>query len=323
MQHSTTLVVILNFQTPELVIDCLESLKSQTDDVPNLVIAVADGGSQDDSVRKISSAVCDRFPGNFLFFDLKENLGFASGNNAIIARAHELGIDPDLYILLNPDTLARPNAIRDLIQAATEIPDADIIGPRLECLDGTVQNSAFRFPGFRSELDRVLGLGVITKLLKNSVVASPPPSRTQQVDWVSGACMLIRRRVFDEIGLLDPGFFMYLEETDFCRRASDARFRTYYVPTARVVHLVGQSGGGLGEEGSTKRLPAYWYASRERYFRKHHGRLKTLAIDAVWLALHPLYRLRRWIQQKPAGLPQYIWWDTLNASFRSDSWPRS
>ncbi len=104
--------------------------------------------------------------------------------------------------------------------------------------------------------------------------------------------MLLRASVFDKIGLLDDGYFMYYEEVDFFRRARKAGLETWYEPAAHVVHLVGQS-SGVTTDWSARRLPGYWFDSRHRYFRKHFGYFGTLAADGAWLTGHVLMRIRR------------------------------
>src|SRR6185312_15227837 len=98
-------------------------------------------------------------------------------------------------------------------------------------------------------------------------------------DWVSGACMIVRREVFDSIGLLDDGYFMYFEEVDFCHRAQRAGWLCGYVPEARVVHLVGQSTGKTDPDKTRRRMPDYWFRSRRRYFLHHQGRVVTILAD--------------------------------------------
>src|SRR5277367_5597369 len=102
------------------------------------------------------------------------------------------------------------------------------------------------------------------------MVAPEPRAAAHRTDWVNGASMMVRREVFDSIGLMDEKFFLYYEETDFCLRALEAGWPTWTVPSSRVVHLEGQSTGATGAIAKRKRVPKYWFDSRRRYFRKHH-----------------------------------------------------
>ena len=126
--------------------------------------------------------------------------------------------------------------------------------------------------------------------------------------------MLIRRQVLERIGLLDDHYFMYFEETDLCLRARRDGWECWHVPAARVVHLVGQASGG-------KRLPAYWYDSRRRYFVKNKGRLYAALADASWAAGHSLWRLRRAFERRaqpgpPAVLSDFLRHSVFGAGFR-------
>jgi GT2 family glycosyltransferase len=106
---------------------------------------------------------------------------------------------------------------------------------------------------------------------------------------------MVRREVFDAIGMLDEGYFLYYEEVDFCRRAARAGWPCWYVPAARVVHRIGSSTGWM----TNRRRPQYWFDSRRRYFRRHLGPAKTLLADALWTTGYATFRLRRPLQGKP------------------------
>src|SRR6185295_15355436 len=150
---------------------------------------------------------------------------------------------PRYVLLLNPDTLVRPGALCTLLEFMEAHPKVGIAGTRLEDPDGAPQTSAFRFPTVWSELEYGLQLGVVTKLLSRWVSAPPPRNEAHETDWVAGAAMLIRREVIEHLGLFDPDYFMYYEEVDFCLRAKRMGWRCWYVPSARIVHLVGRSSG--------------------------------------------------------------------------------
>ena len=113
-----------------------------------------------------------------------------------------------------------------------------------------------------------------------------------RTDWVAGACVMMRADVVETVGLLDDKFFMYYEEVDYFRRARKAGLETWYEPAAHVVHLVGQA-SGVTTDWSARRLPAYWFESRHRYFRKHFGYLGMLAADGMWFTGHVMMRVRK------------------------------
>ncbi len=115
--------------------------------------------------------------------------------------------------------------------------------------------------------------------------------------------MIVRREVFEAIGLLDDRYFLYFEETDFCRRARGAGWPCWYVPEARVVHLVGQSSGVDRPRMLRRRLPAYWFQARRRYFLAHLGLAGTIVADLAWAFGFASYRLRQSLLRGPTQLP--------------------
>jgi GT2 family glycosyltransferase len=126
--------------------------------------------------------------------------------------------------------------------------------------------------------------------------------------------MIIRRPVFDSTGPLDAAYFMYYEEVDFCLQARRAGWPCWYVPDSRVVHLVGQSSGLNSAAPKPKRLPAYWFQSRRRYFTKNHGPLYAALTDLTWALAHITWRLRRPLQRKPDTDPPHLLTDFLRHS---------
>ena len=311
------LIVIVNYRTAGLTIDCLRSLAPEIPSLPpGTRVVVTDNASGDDSVERLTAAVGEGGWGGWVqVMPLPRNGGFAYGNNEAIRPALESQDSPDYVLLLNPDTLVRPGAVRALLDFMDVNPKVGIAGSRLEHPHGKPQRSAFRFPGVLSELDEGLRVSVVSKLLKRFVVAPPPPAKTCPVDWVAGASMIIRRAVFDSVGLLDENYFMYYEEVDFCRRASRAGWPCWYVPASRVVHLVGQSSGVTDEKKPKKRQPAYWFESRRRYFRTHTGPVRAFLADAFFVTGHALYRATVPARRKPANDPVGLLGDFIRYNF--------
>ncbi len=124
-------------------------------------------------------------------------------------------------------------------------------------------------------------------------------SKPQLVDWVSGACMIVRHEVFRTIGLLDEGYFLYFEELDFCLRARRQGWPCWYVPQSRVMHIAGQSSGLTAREGRPPRTPEYWFASRRRYFLKHFGLGGATLADLCFGFGFALWRVRRALSRRP------------------------
>jgi len=304
------LIVIVNYRTPDLTVECLQSLATEILTVPGPVrVVIADNCSEDESVFKIQQAIETNKWEWASLMQLPTNGGFAYGNNRAIMPALKSEAPPQYIYLLNPDTVVLPDALRELVKFMDEHSYCGIAGGRAVNPDGSVRNSAFRFHTVLSELEGSIRLGLISKMLKEHIVASPPPETPAQVEWVSGASMMIRKDVFDHVGMLDEGYFMYYEETDFCLRAAKAGWPTWYVPSSKIIHLVGQSSGVTGAQRTAKRRPAYWFESRHRYFRRHYGGLKTFAADFLWAVGYAVGSILQKLRGKPRTDPPYLWWD--------------
>ncbi|MBD2075040.1 glycosyltransferase family 2 protein [Phormidium sp. FACHB-592] len=311
-QPITLLVVVLNYKTAALTIDCLRSLVDEINAIPGSRVVVTDNASGDGSVEKIASAISENHWHDWVeLMPLEKNGGFAFGNNAAIRPVLASAVSCPYVLLLNPDTVVRPGALKSLLTFMNEHPEAGIAGSRLEDLDGSPQHSAFRFPSVISELDFGLRLGFVSKLLSRWIGVPPIADCPHETNWVAGASMIIRREVFDAIGLLDENYFMYFEEVDFCLRAHRAGWSCWYVPQSHVVHFVGQSSGVTDSKRPPKRMPTYWFDSRRRYFLKNHGWLFTAFADAAWLSGFTLWRWRRAIQRKPDTDRPNLWSDFL------------
>lgn len=303
-------ISIVNYRTADLTIDSLRSLESEVRSIPGAKVIVADNCSGDGSAARIALAIEQNGWTSWASVrPLPRNGGYAYGNNVCIREFLSAPDGPEYCLLLNPDTLVRPGAVKILLEFMDAHPEAGIVGSRLEDPDGTPQGSAFRFHSILGEFDGRLRLGLLTRALKPFVMApgiSDVPTRT---DWVAGASMLIRRAVFEQIGLLDEGYFLYFEEVDFCLRAFRAGWSCWYMPQSRVVHLVGQSTGVTNPKSRYNRLPQYWFDSRRRYFLKNYGPVYALAVDCVWFFGHLLWEIRRFLQRRPRVDPAAIFGD--------------
>ncbi len=247
-------IVIVNWNTRQLLLDCLATLPSAT---ANLRVAtwVVDNGSHDGSVAAVQAA----FPAMHVIAN-QDNRGFARANNQAIAASHGRHV-----LLLNSDTLARPGALTTLVNFLDANPSVAMVGPCLRNADGSVQRSYASFPSLRSELTG-----------RNLRQRKPFPAagiEAYAVDWIGGACLLVRREALQSFGLLDERYFMYTEETDWCFRARRAGWEVCYLPEAEVVHLGGQS-----SRMASTRMKAELYRSKLRFFGKHYGRRRMLLL---------------------------------------------
>lgn len=282
-------IVIVNYRTAELVVDCLRSLSSQVDALDGGQVVVVDNASGDGSVTRINSAIQQEgWCGWVTVMPGERNGGFAFGNNIGIHVVLNTALSSQYVMLLNPDTIARPGSIKGLVDFMDAHPDAGIAGSLIENRDGVAEGSAHNFPSLISEFDIGLRFAPITRMLSRFNVSPPRLNRAHECDWVSGASMIIRRELFESIGVMDEGYFLYYEEVDYCRRAKLAGWSVWYVPESRVQHIEGAATGIR----SARRRPAYWYASRRRFFVKHHGLSVLLLSDALWAIGRSLWLLR-------------------------------
>ncbi len=258
-------IIIVNWNTKQLLRQCLSSIKNQGE---NWEIVVVDNASTDDSPRMVE----DEFPEAQLLLN-ETNLGFARANNQGIQASQGRYI-----LLLNSDTIVSGGALTGLMHFMDRHPDAGACGPRLLRPDGAPQPYAF---GGDPTLGYLLARG-LKQLLFHRYLHDWATDTVQVVDWVSGACFLARRQAIEQVGLLDENIFMYFEDNDWCLRMRQAGWKVYYNPRVEVIHIGGQS---LAKNPSAQRS---YYRSLEYFYAKHYGRLAGWFLRA---ALTP-YRWR-------------------------------
>ncbi len=304
----TVLIVIVNYRTPALVIDCLGSLLPVVIQRAGTRVEIVDNFSSDGSVEQISAAI--EFNGWQSWAAVHaspRNGGFAAGNNLALRPALQQREPPDYFWLLNPDTMVAPDALENLLQFLQQHPRAGIAGSRI-FEPGSPGPIAFRFPSLLSELDNGLGLHFFSILVRRWAVVQTLGDTPARVDWVAGASMLVRREVLLAVGPMDEQYFLYFEETDFCLQALRAGWTCWYVPTSRVTHYAGASTGLGSARARASSRPKYWFDSRRHYFVKNHSRIYAAIVDLVWLAAHATRRLRKRLRlaRQPVESPEYV-----------------
>lgn len=268
-------VVIVNYKTPHLVIDAIRSFQGLMGRVRLLVI---DNASNDKSVSEISKYLsAEGLNSKATVVGSDKNSGFSSGNNIGIKQCKS-----EFILLLNSDTIVRPEALEKLVKTLVDNPDKGMASPRLEWPDGSPQESCFRYHRPVNELIRSAATRQVTQLLKRYEVPLRVSDNICYPEWTSFACVLVRRKVFEDIGLLDEGFFMYFEDVDFCMRAAKKGWDIIHNPSARVVHLRGGSSPVKSQTAKKKRLPRYFYESRARYYHKHFGIFGLFRANIFW-----------------------------------------
>jgi GT2 family glycosyltransferase len=276
---------------------------------------VVDNASGDDSLPTIERAIRE---GGWTWANVRaldRNGGFAFGNNAAIRELLKAAPPASVW-LLNPDTLVRRGAATALIDFLVSHPEVGIAGGRLEFPDGTPQTAAFRFPSLISEFEDTIRIGLVSRMFGRFRVPGPIRDVPHPTDWVNGASMMVRREVFERIGLMDEGYFLYFEETDFCRRARRGGWPIWHVPASRVIHLEGQSTGVTGANQGKKPRPTYWFDSRARYFRKHLGGGWAFLADVIFAVGFGLWRVQRRVRKKADPDPPGLWGDFVRHAVR-------
>jgi len=276
----TLSVIIVNWNVKDLLRDCLRSVFASPLDPPPQVIVV-DNASNDGSAAMVRR----EFPQVELIAS-SHNLGYAGGNNLGAAAA-----TGDALLLLNPDTRLHPDTLRLLRDYLLAHPEVGVVGPQLLWPDGAVQSSRRRFPTPAT-------LFWESTLLEQWFPHNPaarryrfedaPSNRPASVDWLVGAALCIRREAWQDAGPLDESFFMYFEETDWCRRCAEAGWAIHYLPQAKVVHYEGQSSGQV-----TAARTLRFQRSKIRYAEKWFGRGWAIAVRLFLLGTFGL----QWLEE--------------------------
>lgn len=270
-----------------MTIDCVRSVLDDIGALDALVVVV-DNASGDGSAEEIEDWIATQPDGlRVKLLRSPVNSGFSGGHNQGMRFA-----EAEYYLVLNSDALLRPGFLRTILEAADARPRAGLIAPQIETEEGEAQVSCFRFHSPFSELIRGAGSGPVTRLLRRHVVALTPPADPREIEWASFACILLRRTMVQQIGPMDEGYFLYFEDAEYCLRARRAGWKIFHAPRALAVHFRGGSGPVKALEKAGRRLPAYFYASRTRFFRQAYGPFGPLLANMMWYTGRGLARLR-------------------------------
>jgi hypothetical protein len=273
--------VIVSYRVRDLLRRCIETLLAQEEVA--LDVWVVDNASEDGSAEMVERD----FPAVRLVRN-DENVGFARANNQALSRA-----TGEVLALANPDTEWPPGALAEAVAVFARHPRAGAVGLALDNPDGTPQPSCFAHAGVFNVTVEALGLHHVARRLGlGSPSAAPPPAGGEgPVDWVSGACLLLRRAAYAEVGGLDERLFMYGEEMDWCWRARARGWSTIYSDRARVVHHGGASGADARGPLYVRNLEA-----RLAFLRNHRGTWRASVAREV-MTLGALLRLGLWSVQ--------------------------
>lgn len=277
--------IIVNYRTPQLVVECLEALSTERVAVPGLRAIVVDNASGDDSLEILPTAIAsERFADWVEFVPLGVNGGFGWGNNQAILHLLRSGEAPEAFYLLNPDASVEPGALKFLVATLSCNPQAAAVGSQLLNHDGSLCGSAFRFPTVAHEFMRGLGISLVGKMLGIEPILVPY-GVSGPVDWVTGASVLLRTEALRECGLFDTGFFLYFEEVELMHRFARHGWTCLHCAESRVKHFAGASTGVVDGRLEGKRVPPdYVFQSRLRFFALTGGRTKALLANLAWMA---------------------------------------
>jgi len=247
-------ILIVNWNTKDYLLHCLESIFRKVN-APSWEVILIDNGSQDGSGAEARK----RFPSIDLI-ENHENVGFAKAMNQGLKKASGKYI-----LLLNPDTEIKEGAFDRLLAFMDTHLEIGATGAQLLNPDGSRQNSIANFPSLATELlNKSLLRGLFPKEFPGKEKEYPEPI---EVDSVIGACLMVRRKVVEEVGFLDENYFLFLEETDWCYRMKKAGWKVYHIPQAEVFHFQGKSA-----EAKRERAKVEYFRSRYHFFKKYRGK---------------------------------------------------
>jgi GT2 family glycosyltransferase len=249
-------VTICSWNTREDLRTCLQSLERLKDEASFETIVV-DNNSEDESADMVE----EEFPWVRLIRS-ERNLGFTGGQNLAL-RERKAGH----ALLLNSDTIVHPGALAALLDHAAAHPDIGVVGPKLLNPDGSLQLSCRRFPNPVAALFRNTPLGRLfpnNRFTREYLMQDWSHDEPRDVDWVSGAALFARSEFIEKAGVLDPDYFMFCEDVDWCFRAWHAGFRVVYLPSAVITHAIGRS-----TDKAPNRMIGTFHRSMLRFYRKN------------------------------------------------------
>lgn len=262
-------VIYVNWNTSHLLLKSIDSLKDAILDL-NYDIWVVDNASTDNSVSLLHAAHPE-----VNLIQNHTNAGFARANNQAMQAAKGR-----FFLLINTDAFPEPGAIRQMAILAQNQPQAGIIGAQLFNPDGSFQASYVDFPNLTQEFLMLTSLGRRIYGPSYPNHSPNPDEAAHRVDYVQGACMLVRRQAYEQAGGLDEGYFMYSEEVDWCFSMRSAGWEVWYQPNACITHI-----GSASSKTRIVQREADLYVSRVRYFRKNYGLLTAGLLEAMMVGM--------------------------------------
>ena len=260
-------ISIVNHNNKEYLKGCLDSIYSHAPEM-NFEVIVVDNGSSDGSAETAK----DAFPEINLIKN-PDNPGFVKANNQGIRASH------GRYVLsLNNDSIIEDGTLDGLVRFMEEHPDAGACGPKVLNRDGSLQYQCRRsFPTISSSLFYFLRLHKLfprTERFGQYLMTHRNNDEAGEVDSVSGCCMMVRRQVIEQVGILDEDFIMYGDDLDWCYRIKQAGWKVFYVPDYQIVHFGGQSSRNL-----SRKCIVLFYRAMKIFYRKHYALKHSFVVN--------------------------------------------
>lgn len=297
------LVIIVNYRTPSLAEACLEAIARERAAGANLKAILVDGCSGDGSVTQLSSFLDRTGIGSWTeLLPLNLNGGFGWANNQAIL--HQANCLPPYIYLVNPDAQVELGAISVLAKTLDSYGNVAAVGSQLVDVGGSPTGSAFSFPSIVGEFVRGTQTSAIARILGSNPVVIER-AEAGEVDWVTGASVMLRTEALLSAGLFDDGFFLYFEEVELMHRLRRQGYKIWFEPRSRVQHI-GGAATGVDQPNIRRVRPSYWFQSRQRFFALTGGRIYGFMANLAWLLGHFL-----------VGIPRRL----LSSSFRLRAQP--
>jgi len=270
-------IIIINYKSTDFLFNSLSSVYNAIKDIPVRILV------HDNSSGEGLECVKTMFP-KVNFTRNKYNMGFAKATNNALKQS-----TAPYIMIINPDTIVKDGFFDSILDFMVKNPDVGIVGPKIFNDDGTIQGSARSFPTISSSFFGRSSF--LTKLFPNSklsranILTKQSDGKTpMEVDWVSGACLVVRRRAFEDVGFLDESFFMYWEDVDWCKRMWENGWKIVYFPVASIMHYI----GGSSDKNIYKSVlefhkSAYYFCSK--HMRPPLGFLKPFFFSTYFVGI--------------------------------------
>ncbi|MCX6346035.1 MAG: glycosyltransferase family 2 protein [Armatimonadetes bacterium] len=280
-------VSIVNWNTKDELFDCLKTVLDQNGSV-SIEVIVVDNASSDGSAEHIEAQYGDRVQ----LIKNSKNLGFGMAHNQSISRSNGRYV-----MLLNPDCrLLEPDVLGKMAAYFDAQPNIGMMGPKIMNLDNTLQYSARHYPNMIAGIFRHTFFGKLfpkNRFVRNYLMTDWAHDQVTDIDWLSGAALMVRRETFKQIGLLDERFFMYCEDVDWCRRAHTGGWRVVYFPMTSISHRI----GAASDKNPIPMIKQH-HRSMLRYFFKYDAKsprilLTPFVMLALWFRSRSLIKRAR------------------------------